>query len=115
MIRFLKALVLIPLAILGVLFAVANRSPVPVSLDPFSKGAPEIAFQAPMFVVVLATLALGILVGGAASWFSQGRHRRGHRRYSREVRRLRAETDRLHDQAVASGLPALTSAGAGRR
>ena len=115
MTRFLKALVLIPLAIVAVLFAVANRSPVPLSLDPFSRAAPEIAFQAPLFAVIFASLAVGVLVGGAASWFSQASHRRGHRRYSREVRRLRAETDRLHDQAVQSGLPALTSAGSGRR
>ena len=115
MTRFLKALILIPLAIVGVLFAVANRNPVPLSFDPFSRTTPEIAFQAPLFAVIFATLALGVLVGGGASWLAQAKHRRGHRRYSREVRRLRAETDRLHDQAVSSGLPALTSAGSSRR
>lgn len=115
MIRFLKALILIPLAIVVVLFAVANRASVPVSLDPFSRGTPEIAFQAPLFAVILGSVAVGILIGGAAAWFSQAKHRRAHRRYSREVRHLRTQTDRLHDQAVASGLPALTSASAAHR
>ena len=109
MTRFLKALLLIPLAILLVLFAVANRGLVPISLDPFSRGTPELVFQAPMFAVLFATLAVGLLIGGAASWMSQGKHRRARRRYSRENRHLRAETDRLHAQAVRSGLPALTS------
>ena len=37
MIRFLKALILLPVAILIVLLAVANRAPVTLSLDPFSQ------------------------------------------------------------------------------
>ena len=41
MIRFLKALVLLPIAILIVLLAVANRQMVTLSLDPFSQAAPE--------------------------------------------------------------------------
>ena len=41
MIRFLKALVLLPIAILIVLLAVANRQMVSLSLDPFSQAAPE--------------------------------------------------------------------------
>ena len=36
MLRFLKALILLPVAILVVLAAVANRAPVTVSLDPFA-------------------------------------------------------------------------------
>ena len=37
MIRFLKGLVLLPVAVLVILFAVANREPVRLSLDPFSQ------------------------------------------------------------------------------
>ena len=44
MLRFLKALILLPVAVLVVLLAVANRGPVTLSLDPFSREAPEIAF-----------------------------------------------------------------------
>ena len=39
---FLKVLVLLPLAIVVVLLALANRGPVTVSLDPFSREAPEL-------------------------------------------------------------------------
>ena len=45
-IRFLKALILLPVAILIVLLAVANRAPVTLSLDPFSQDAPEFAIAA---------------------------------------------------------------------
>lgn len=109
MIRFLKALVLIPLAIVLVLLAVANRSPVALSLDPFSRGTPEIAFQAPLFAIILVSLAVGMMVGGAAAWLSQAKHRRARRRYSREAHHLRGEAERLRAQAISSGLPAITS------
>jgi uncharacterized integral membrane protein len=41
--KILAAVVLIPLAILMVMFAVANRASVAISLDPFSSAAPALA------------------------------------------------------------------------
>ena len=52
MIRFLKALILLPVAILVVLLAVANRKPVLLSLDPFSQDAPEFSVTVPLFGVI---------------------------------------------------------------
>jgi uncharacterized integral membrane protein len=107
MIRFLKALILLPVAILVVLLAVANREPVQLSLDPFSKDAPEIATNLPLFAVIFASVMLGIVIGGTATWLSQGKHRRARRHYRREVSHLRNETERLRTQP--SNAPALTS------
>ena len=64
MIRFLKALILLPVAILIVLLAVANRAPVTLSLDPFSQDAPEFATQLPLFAVIFAAVMLGVVIGG---------------------------------------------------
>src|SRR5262245_32349830 len=89
MVRFLKALVLLPIAVLVVLIAVANRGPVQVSLDPFSKAAPEIAFSLPLFALIFAAVILGVLIGGCAAWLAQGRHRRERRRMSRDLQMLR--------------------------
>jgi uncharacterized integral membrane protein len=77
MIRFLKALVLLPVAILVILLAVANRAPVTLSLDPFSQEAPEFSTQLPLFAVIFASVMLGVLIGGTASWMAQGKYRRG--------------------------------------
>ena len=98
MIRFLKALILLPVAILIVLLAVANRAPVTLSLDPFSQAAPEFAFQLPLFAVIFAAVMLGVLVGGTASWLAQGRNRKTRRQLRRETRQLRYETERLKAQ-----------------
>ena len=79
MIRFLKALILLPVAILVVLLAVANRAPVTLSLDPFSQDAPEFATQLPLFAVIFAAVMLGVVIGGVASWLAQGKNRKSRR------------------------------------
>jgi uncharacterized integral membrane protein len=109
MIRFLKALILLPVAIIVVLLAVANRGPVTLSLDPFSRDAPEIATTVPLFALIFAAVALGVVIGGVATWLAQAKHRRARRQYGREVRHLRHETERLHAQQepARSNVPAL--------
>ena len=77
MIRFLKALILLPVAILVVLLAVANRHQVTLSLDPFSQEAPEFATQLPLFAVIFAAVMLGVVIGGVAAWLAQGKNRSG--------------------------------------
>ncbi len=105
---FFKALILVPIALAIVLFSVANRAPVPVSLDPISREAPQIVYQLPLFAVVLASVAAGILIGGLASWIAQGKHRKAARRNRREADNLRSEAQSLRAAVPDSALPALT-------
>ncbi|MCB8819478.1 lipopolysaccharide assembly protein LapA domain-containing protein [Microvirga rosea] len=108
MIRFLKALVLLPVAILIVLLAVANREAVTLSLDPFSRDVPEFATQLPLFAIIFASVMVGVVIGGTATWLAQGKHRRARRQFRREVTHLRNETDRLRSQGQSgSSVPAL--------
>ena len=111
MMQFLKSLILLPVAIVAILLAVANRAPVTVSLDPFSKGSPEISFALPLYALVFAAIALGIVIGGSAAWLAQAKHRRAERRFRREARNLRSQTERLRRETGprpgSSGLPAL--------
>lgn len=107
MIRFLKALILLPIAILIVLLAVANRAPVTLSLDPFSQDAPEFATQLPLFAVIFAAVMVGVLIGGTASWLAQGKTRKARRQFRREANQLRHETERLRTQnGTGTTLPA---------
>ena len=110
MIRFLKALLLLPVAIIVVLLAVANRAPVRLSLDPFSQEAPEFATEVPLYAVIFAALMVGVLIGGVATWLAQAKHRRARRQYSREARQLRTETERMRAKAAPSGVLALPPA-----
>ncbi len=109
--KFLKSLILLPVAIVAILLAVANRAPVTVSLDPFSKGTPEISFALPLFALIFAAIALGTVIGGSAAWLAQAKHRRAERRFKREARDLRSQTERLRSEGGprpgASSLPVL--------
>ncbi|WP_439498689.1 LapA family protein [Bosea sp. (in: a-proteobacteria)] len=105
---FFKALILVPVALVIVLFSVANRAPVRVSFDPISRDAPVLAFDLPLFAVVLAAIAVGVLIGGLASWLAQGKHRKAARRNRREAEVLRGEAQSLRAAVPDSALPALT-------
>ena len=59
--KFLSGLVLIPLAVLFVVFAVANRHLVTVSFDPFNTAAPSVGVTLPLFIVLIA-IAPGFLL-----------------------------------------------------
>ena len=96
MIRFLKSLVLLPVAALVILLAVANRAPVQLSFDPVNIDAPVFSVSLPLYAILFGAVALGIVVGGVFTWLGQGRvranarhHRREATRYEREVNRLR--------------------------
>ena len=106
--KLLTALIGIPVAIVLVLFAVANRGPVVVSLDPFAPDAPALAVQLPLFVIVFLALMAGVVVGGIADWLRQGRYRHEARSRRHEIRRLEAERERMKATTpVGPGLPAL--------
>ena len=100
--RIVAALILLPLAILIIAFAVANRQVVTVSLDPFSSSEPAAAVTLPLFVLVIVLLIAGVVVGGVAAWLGQGRWRRAARRLEREVTALRgriAAAEAVNDEA----------------
>ena len=74
--KFFTAMVLIPLGLVFLVFAVANRHFVTVSFDPFNSTDPSIAVTLPLFVVIIAVAILGVVAGGSATWFRQRRWRR---------------------------------------
>ena len=93
--KTIAALILIPLAVVIVALAIANRHAVTLSLDPLLADKPALAVTLPLFVILLLTLLLGVIVGGVASWLRQGKWRRAARRAEAEARRLRAENEAL--------------------
>jgi uncharacterized integral membrane protein len=80
--KIVAAAILVPLAVLIVAFAVANRQNVTIAFDPFSTQQPDTVTE-PLFVVILAALIAGVVIGGLASWLSHGRWRRLARRFER--------------------------------
>jgi len=96
--KFLSAAVIIPLGIFFIVFAVANRHLVTVSFDPFNSATPTVAVTLPLFVVIIAVAMLGVLAGGMATWFRQGRWRRAARQSEAEARQMRTQLADLRTQ-----------------
>jgi uncharacterized integral membrane protein len=123
----LSWIVTVPLTAVLVVFAIANRQWVTVDLWPL-----EIAARLPLFLLILGSLFVGVLAGGAAAWLSAGRTRRRGREaerrradLEREVARLKRERERAEGRAggqteppggssarVPAGVPKLTGTGA---
>lgn len=107
MTALLKWLFLAPVAVLVILLAIANRAPTPVVFDPFLSQSPALTVHAPLFIVVFASVIAGVILGGAAAWMRQGRHRRTAREAQAKADRERLEADRLRAQINAyASLPA---------
>lgn len=83
--------VLLPLCVVLAIFALANRHSVEVRFDPFPGANPLISpVEIPMFVMIYAVLIAGVVLGGIASWFSQGKQRREKRQWRKKARDLEA-------------------------
>jgi uncharacterized integral membrane protein len=97
----------LPLIAVAVIFSIANRESVTLDLWPF-----ELSLQLPLFVILLACIAFGLVVGGMATWLSAAPARRNARQARRRVAEL--ERDRAARAVVPSadsgqlGLPAPT-------
>lgn len=112
--RIAWIIIALPAGLLLVVLAVANRHDVRLSLDPFNPESPVLSLVLPFYVYLFAVMLIGVLMGGVAMWFSQGRWRRSARVQGRAAARWQAEADRLtrerdaqlavrHKQLAASG------------
>lgn len=104
----LRWLILLPLLIVLVVFAVNNREPIPVSLWPL-----DITVVWPAFVFVFVPAAIAFLLGGAAMWASDHsvrklarQRRRRIEELEREAASLRARLDQTGERGVVAPPPA---------
>jgi uncharacterized integral membrane protein len=96
--KIVSAAILIPLALVLVAWAVANRDAVTVSFDLFGALGRDKTLPVPLSAVAFLVLLSGVLVGGIAAWLAQGKWRRKARRLERELAAERAESDRLRQK-----------------
>ena len=104
---FLMALIVLPIAAVLIVLALANRTPVTLSIDPFTPATSIYSIQLPLFLVVLLSVAIGLIIGSVADWLQQGRYRREARHGRAELRRLEEEAEARRREALAGNtLPA---------
>ena len=105
--KIVAIVILLPLAVLMIAFAVANRHIVTVSLDPF--GGSDSGLSLPLFVLIILLLIIGVLIGGLAAWVRQGKWRGAARRAERQLQALRKKLEAY--EGTASGPPIIPDAG----
>nr|WP_232372518.1 lipopolysaccharide assembly protein LapA domain-containing protein [Acuticoccus mangrovi] len=67
--------------------AVANRHPVTIRVDPFD--AHGLTVAVPLYMLIFALIALGVVIGGLAGWLGRKDARRAARADRRELKQLR--------------------------
>jgi uncharacterized integral membrane protein len=103
--KLVSALILVPLAIVLIAFAVANRESIIVSLDPFDQANPALSIRLPLFVLILIVVIAAVIIGGIAAWLRQSKWRRAARQAQAQVRELRAQLDVLERQNTTAESP----------
>ncbi len=102
--RILKLLVMLPVAVVILAFAIANRHAVTVSFDPLSGvDASGATLTLPLFIVLFVVLIVGVTVGGIATWFTQSHYRRRARLARDEADNWREEARRARAQQAGTG------------
>ena len=88
--KLIHWLVTVPLALVLVVFAVDNRATVNVNFWPT-----PFEIDMPFYLVVLAALLIGFLLGELTAWINGGKKRRVAREKGRRVRELESELEAL--------------------
>ncbi|AJD39799.1 LapA family protein [Rhizobium sp. SEMIA 4085] len=106
--KIINLLILLPLGIILITFCVANRQSVTLAFNPFRPEDQVLAVAAPFFVFIFIALIVGMLIGSAATWLTQGKHRKRAKIEAKEAVRWHSEADRHKTRAeeIAGQLPA---------
>ena len=97
--RIIEVIILLPLAIVLIFLAVANRTPVSLSINPFDPADPAYLVTVPLFWVIFGAIAVGIVLGGVAVWLHHARFRKAARKHRKEADRLRTEVEKARTPA----------------
>ena len=100
--RILNWIIGVPIAILVVGFAVANRQWVTISFDPFTREAPVASIGMPLWVLLFCGIFIGIVAGWVVCWLAQGKWRRAAREAREHAQRAEAEILKLKQDAARS-------------
>ena len=106
--RFVFWLLTLPLLAAIAAFAVTNREAVSLELWPL-----PFVVTVPVFLVILAAMAVGLAIGALATWLSAGIQRREMRRRGRRIAALESEVQPLR-RRIAEGDGVAATAGEAR-
>jgi uncharacterized integral membrane protein len=92
-VKLLGWVIAVPVGLIVIAFAVANREAVEVRFDPL-----PYAVEIPIYAVALGAIIFGFVVGAVIRWLFDHRWRRLARLRGRRIRALERESDRLRER-----------------
>ncbi|MBP0615952.1 LapA family protein [Jiella mangrovi] len=95
--KIVSAIILVPIAIVLVVFMVVNRGDVAVSLDPFGT-IPQLTFDARLSILLMCAVIFGVVLGGIGTFLTQAHHRRASYKRKHEIERLQRESDKKDER-----------------
>ncbi len=96
--RIIALLILLPVAIIIVALALANRQPITLAV-PNLDGSVLMSAQAPLFAILFAVLFLGMIIGSLGTWVRQSKHRKAARENSVEATKAGFEARKQRERA----------------
>jgi len=98
--RYLRLILLVALAVALVAVAMGNRAPVTLHLLPGDLAlllGVDWALELPLFLVVFASIIIGLLIGFVWEWLREHKHRSAARRSGKSVGKLERELAAMRD------------------
>jgi hypothetical protein len=93
--RILAWVIGLPVAVVLVAFAIANRQFVTISLDPLSPQDPWIGIDLPLWSLLYIGIFVGLVSGWVGAWLNQHRWRKEARHSRHDLERARARVEQL--------------------
>jgi len=93
--RFLSGLIALLILFFAVSFAIANRQSAAISLWPFG-----VDIEAPLYLLTLGTLFLGLLLGAVIGWLNAFPHKMEARRLRGDIAELRQTIESIQQAGV---------------
>lgn len=95
----------LPIAVIGIGFAVANRDWVTISFDPLNRVQPFATLGMPLWALFFCGVLLGIFVGWFVAWRGNARFRRAARDAKIELVRTQQAHEREKRDMQSAALP----------
>ena len=106
--RIFRWMIGLPIALVVIAFAVANRQLTTLSLDPFTSEAPILSISMPLWMLFIFGVFVGILIGWASCWLAQGKWRKLSRERRNEIAQLQNELEAAKNPAPVSAATGLS-------